>query len=162
MSSNWQAAIGVFLVFAFGCISGWLGSSAVHVPLLQRGPDAVTALWENRLTRNLDLNENQKREIHQFFLQNLAQRRELQKQIAPQVVTLNHATLKQIISVLSPDQVARFRRNVAFFRQQYAQGPFNERPDNQLTPRANGQMPVGSKPTNALEDTPASNPAPAQ
>jgi|HubBroStandDraft_1064217.scaffolds.fasta_scaffold305976_1 hypothetical protein len=166
MSSTWQAAIGVFLIFAFGCVSGWLGSSAVHDPqttlLLQRGPDGITALWENRLTRNLGLSEDQKKEIHQYFLENLAQRKVLQQQIAPQVVVLNHATLKQIVSVLSPEQATLFRRNVALFRQHYNQGPFNERPDSQLIPRAAGQAPGVGMLTNTPEDTPAPNPPPAQ
>jgi hypothetical protein len=157
MSSNWRAVIGVLLVFGFGFASGWLGSSVYHdrqaIDVLRSSPEGIAAIWENRMTHNLSLDENQKRQIHQYFLENLAQRKELQKQIAPQVVVLNHSTLRQIISVLSPDQVVLFRKNIAFLRQHFSQGPFNPNPDGQLVPRRTGQMP--GTPTNGLESPPA-------
>jgi hypothetical protein len=157
MSSNWRAVTGVLLVFVFGCISGWLSASALHYRqttlMLQSGPDGIAALWENRTTRNLGLDDNQRKQIHEIFMENLAQRKELQKEILPQVQALNHATLKQIVAVLDPGQADLFRKNIAFFRQHYGQGPLNSKPDSQLKPRTAGPAP-GMAP-DGLESPPA-------
>ena len=132
MTSHWKAVCGVILVFILGCISGWIGASVVHYRqttlFLQGGPEAVAKLLESRMTRNLNLDDNQKQQVHQYFLQNLEQRKEVQAGIQPQLQMLNRETFQQINAVLRPEQRTLFRQNIALFRQRTGKNPLNTNP----------------------------------
>jgi hypothetical protein len=121
MSSNWKAIVGVLLIYIFGCFSGMVSTSIfVHHMMLGflRHPGvALSAALEKRMTRNLDLDANQKEQIHAYFQENLTQRKDLQKQIQPQVQVLNQKTFDQIAAILRPDQADHFRQNVETFRE---------------------------------------------
>jgi hypothetical protein len=159
MTSPWKAVCGVVLVFLLGCLSGWIGASVVNyrqtTQFLQGGPEAVAKLLETRMTRNLNLDENQKQKVHQLFMDNLVQRRQLQEQIQPQVQLVNRDTFIEINAILRPDQQKIFRENITLFRQRTGKSAFNPNPAIQPLPNAapNGRTSGAS--------APPGNPAPA-
>jgi hypothetical protein len=140
MTSQWKAVCGVVLVFIFGCLSGWFGASVMHyretTQFLQGGPEAVAKLLETRMTRNLSLDEIQKEKIHQYFMDNLVQRKLLQIQIQPQLQLVNRETFQEINAILRPDQQKIFRQNITLFRQRTGKSPFNPNPAIQPSPYA--------------------------
>jgi hypothetical protein len=144
------------LVFIFGCLSGWIGASVVKyrqtTQFLQGGPEAVAKLLEMRMTRNLNLDERQKQQIHQYFMDNLLQRRQLQQQIQPQVQLVNRDTFMEINAILRPDQQKIFRENITLFRQRTGKSPFN--PNPAIQPSPNGT------PNGGGTNTGTGNPAP--
>jgi len=135
MTSHWKVVFGVILIFLFGCASGWLSRSllAYHqtAEFLQRGPEGVTTLLERRMTHNLDLDATQREQIHACLMENVAQRRQLQLQIQPQVQMLNRQTLQQITALLRPEQREQFRENLVQFRKRFGKSPFNPNAENQ-------------------------------
>ncbi|MCE0499524.1 MAG: hypothetical protein LV481_16415 [Methylacidiphilales bacterium] len=116
MSTQWKAVLGVILIFVLGFASGVVSSSIFAqrkmAAFLQRPGVAMMNAMEQRLTRNLDLDENQKQLIHHYFMENLRQHKQLQTLIQPQVQELNHATIQQIRAALRPDQLTRLDLNL--------------------------------------------------
>ncbi len=110
---------GVLLIFVLGCVFGGVSTLIIArhraIAALQRGPEAAAPVLERRLTRNLNLDAQQKDRLRGIFVQYLRDRVELQKTLRPQVKALNTDTMKEIDAVLNPDQQARFRDNVAQF-----------------------------------------------
>src|SRR5258708_37530056 len=108
MSSHWKAVLGIILIFVFGCLSGVLSTSIYFhheaIDVFTGGPEGAAKLMERRMTHNLVLDENQRQKIHELFMENMRQRKLLQKEIQPQVQTLNRETFKQINAVLRPEQ----------------------------------------------------------
>ena len=123
MNSHWKAILGVILIFILGFASGVVCSSIfVHrkmAAFLQHPGVLAQAALEKKLTHNLVLDENQKRQIHSFFQENLESRRELNKQIQPSVRAVNLETFQKIRLVLRPDQQELFRQNLEEFRKRF-------------------------------------------
>ena len=152
MTSHWKAVLGVILVFIFGCLSGTLATSVFFyhrtTEFLQRSPEGMADLLERRMTHNLGLDANQQQQIHTCFMENVAQRKQLQLQIQPQVQMINRQTLQQIDAVLRPDQRERFHENLVQFRKRFGKSPFNPNAGNQPV------LPPGSAPINSGVDNP--------
>jgi hypothetical protein len=119
MNMTWKAVAGVLLIFVLGCIFGGVSTLVVArhhlVAAMQRGPDAAAPVLERRLTRGMDLSAQQKDRLHGIIVQYLHDRVNLQKTLRPQVRALNQDTMKEIDAVLTPEEQARFRDNVARF-----------------------------------------------
>ena len=134
MSKTWKAILGVILIYLFGCFSGAVSTSIFfHHKMLQflKHPGVVElAVLERQLTGNLGLDENQKKQVHACFQENLEQRKELQKQIQPQVQTLNRQTRQEITAILHPGQVELFNQNIEKFRKRWAPTAFNQNAEN--------------------------------
>jgi hypothetical protein len=123
MSSTWKAAIGIFLVFALGCLSGALSTSIFFqqdAVRIQRNPEQAAAILEGHLTRRLDLDADQQAQIRQILTDYLKDRRRVQQQVQPEMQALNAQMMRQIRSVLHPDQLGLFRDNVADLRRRLA------------------------------------------
>lgn len=154
MNSSWKAIVGVILIFFFGCATGWLSRSvlAYHqtVEFLQRGPEGAADVLERRLTRNLNLDPNQRQQIHACMLANVDQRKMLQLRIQPQVQMLNRQTLQQINSILQPDQREKLHENIELFRKRFGRGVFN--PGAEMPP-------PGTPPPGAPPPTQSANPS---
>jgi len=124
MTTRWKAILGVILIYVFGCLSGGVAVSIiVHhriLAILQHPALAATEAMERHLTENLHLDPTQKTEVHGYFMENLQQRKVLQKQIQPQIKTLNQQTVDQITAVLHPDQAVIFHQNVDLLRKKFA------------------------------------------
>jgi hypothetical protein len=145
MSSSWRAFLGVGLVFLLGVLAGSL-ITAVHFKhratlFFQRGTPAYVELLERSLTRGMTLDDAQRQQIHDSFLQNIEGRKKLQAQIQPQVRELNQETMQQIRSILRPDQVATFQENLAAFRRRFGQAAATARDMDQP---AEASQPVGN------------------
>lgn len=123
MTSHWKAVLGVILIFVLGFTAGAVCASIyAHRKLtafLQHPGAVAEAALEKRLTRHLDLDENQKQQIHAYFMENLQQRKDLNKQIQPQTRMVNQQTFQAIIATLHPDQQERFRQNIEEFRNRF-------------------------------------------
>jgi hypothetical protein len=163
MNKTWKAILGVILIFILGWLTGALcGSLYVRhrvLDIVQRGPEAVAGILEQRMTRNLDLDATQKDQIHGFILANLQQRKLLQAQVQPQVQVANRETLKEINSVLRPDQQQKLHENLVEFRQRFGKSPFNPNAD---VPTDGTATPANPAPANpAPTDITPTNSAPA-
>jgi hypothetical protein len=123
MSSTWKAAVGILLVFALGCVSGALSASIFFQQdslRIQRNPEQAAAVLERHLTRRLDLDAGQQTQIRQILADYLKNRRQVQQQVQPEMQALNMQMMRQIRSVLHPDQLGPFHDNVADLRRRLA------------------------------------------
>ena len=140
MSSQWKAVLGVILIFVLGFAAGAVSSSIFAqrklADFLQRPGVALMTAMEKRLTKNLDLDANQRRQIHRYFMENLRQHKQLQAQIQPQVQELNHATVLQIRAALRPDQLARFTQNLNDLHNRFSEYISNQDVGNPPPPEA--------------------------
>ncbi len=128
MNSTWKAVAGVTVIFILGCVIGVLGTLVAvkhHALDLQRNPEALAIVLERQTTRNLGLDADKKRQLHGVFLQYIRQRLDLQRQIQPQVHTVNAQTLQQIDGLLTPDQQSKFHDNLILFKARFGRNPFN-------------------------------------
>ena len=130
MKSHWKAVLGVILIYIFGCFSGGVSTSIFFhhkmLDFLKHPAVAMLAVQEKRLTGNLGLDDNQKRQVHEYFLENLQQRREVQKQIQPQIQMVNRQTMQQVTAILRPDQAQLFHQNIEKFNKRLAASVFNQ------------------------------------
>jgi hypothetical protein len=138
MNATWKAAIGVILVF----ILGWVGGALITLlimhhrmtVLVRSDPEQMAILLERQTTRNLGLDENQKKQIHALLVENLRERTQLQRQIQPQVRSVNGQTLQQIDAVLTADQQQKFQLNLLRFKQRFGRNPLYAGPDGAPVP----------------------------
>lgn len=147
-----KAVTGIFLVFFLGAVAGGLLSSIFFAhraaAMLQRGGVAYVELLERHAVHGLGLSPDQKERIHNLFMANLAERQRLQLQIQPQIQALNMETMRQIRTVLKPDQEPGFRENLREFHRRYGRPGLNARMFDQA-----GQ-PVPANPTNSTSGSP--------
>ena len=148
MNNTWKAVLGVVLIYIFGCFSGIVSTSIFfHQKMLNfwHNPAvAVSAALEKRLTGNLALDANQKQQVHGYFMENLTQRKELQKEIQPRVETLNRQTVQQITAVLRPEQVELFNQNVDRLRKRFGATASNQDAADPSAPTAQAVVPAAS------------------
>ena len=123
MTSSWKAVLGVLLIFILGFAAGVVSTSiVVHrkvVQFLDHPGVVLMNAMEKSLTKNLDLDAKQKEQIHQYFMDNLRQHKQLQVQIQPQVAVLNETTVSQITAALRPDQQKQFSQNLDDLHKRY-------------------------------------------
>ena len=129
MTPHWKAVIGVVLIFIFGFLSGIVCTSIVAqrkiAAFYQHPAVSLSEIMEKRLTKNLDLDANQKQQVHQYFVENLDHRKQIQQGIQPQVQMLNLETFRQINVILRPDQRDRFHQNILGMRKRFPRNPLN-------------------------------------
>ena len=117
---DWKSLLGVILIFALGGLAGGFAALAlVHhrtTVFLQRGSLAYEQLLERRLSRGLHLDADQRERFHETFMANIEARKKIQAGIQPQMRELNGETRQQLKSILTPEQVRQFRRNLTDFR----------------------------------------------
>ena len=146
MNKTWKAVFGVILIYLFGCFSGAVSTSLFShhktLGLLQHPAMAVTVALEKSLTGNLGLDASQKRQVHEYFLENLRRRKELQMGIEPQVQMLNRQTFQQVAAILRPDQAERFRQNVEQLRKRLAANASNQDAENPSAPQVQPASPT--------------------
>ena len=150
MTNHWKAVVGVILIYVFGCFSGAISTSIFFhhrmLAFLQHPAVALSAALEKRLTGNLGLDANQKQQVHAYFLENLQQRKELQKEIQPQVQTLNRQTIQQVRAILRPDQAERFQQNIDKFRKRVEAIASNQNAENPSAPKVEPATPATNSP----------------
>jgi hypothetical protein len=155
MSPTWKAALGVILIFILGWFGGALTTLIIEhhrmLVVIQHDPEPLAKMLERQTTRNLGLSEDQTKQLHALFVENLRERLDLQKQIQPQVKAVNGQTLQQIDALLSPDQQKRFHDNLVRFKQRFGRNPFNVGAEDKAVP---GTSPQSQAP---LTNAPATN-----
>ena len=128
MNPTWKAVAGVSVIFILGCVMGALTTMVIvkhKAQALQRNPEALAIVLDRQTARDLGLDADKKQQLHGIFVQYIRQRLELQKQIQPQVRTVNAQTLQQIDGMLTPDQQQKFRENLVLFKARFGRNPFN-------------------------------------
>ncbi len=133
MSPTWKAAIGVILIFILGWFGGALTTLIIArhklLVLAQGNSQALTTLLERQTTHGLKLDEGQKAKLHDLLLENVKERKELQKQAQPQVWADNRQTLAAINAVLTPEQQRKFQDNLLLFKARFGRNPLNTGPE---------------------------------
>jgi hypothetical protein len=156
MTSLWKAVLGVILVFIFGFLAGVVSTSIVAehkvADFLKHPGVGLMKVMEKRLTKGLELDDQQKKQIDDDFMENLRQHKQLQLQIQPQVQLLNQATVKQITATLRPDQQERFNKNLDDLRNRFWKYSSNPDTGNGYEPAAQPSA-IGNG-TNAAPRTP--------
>ena len=146
MLRDWKSTLAVMLVFALGCAAGVLVAFIVmrqHVAaVLQRDSPAYEQLLERRLSRGLNLDEDQRAKFHEALTSNIEARKSLQKQIQPQVQALNLQTRQELRSILKPGQLAAFRRNLEDFRRRFGSPGLGGRGLDRTTDDTSAAVPV--------------------
>jgi uncharacterized protein YneF (UPF0154 family) len=153
MLRDWKSTLAVMLVFALGVAAGlFLGFIIMrqHVnAALRRDSPAYEQLLERRLSRGLRLDDSQRARFHETLMANIEQRKQLQKQLQPQIQALNLETARELRSIFTPQQLATFRQNLEDFRRRFgAPGLGGGRALDPVADSTNNVMPIGS--TNAV------------
>ena len=155
MSPTWKAALGVIVIFILGWFGGALTTLIIarqKLLTLARGDtQTMTSVLVRQTTYGLRLGDNQRVQLRALILENVKQRKELQKQIQPQVWTCNRQTMDAINAVLTPEQRQKFQDNLLLFKAHFGRNPLNTGPEESASPT---QETVGSA-TNAPAGTPA-------
>jgi hypothetical protein len=138
MSPTWKAALGVIVIFILGWFGGALTTLIIAhhkiIALAQGNSQALTTLLERQTTRGLKLDDVQRAKLHDLLLQNVRQRKDLQKQIQPQVWTDNRQTMDAINAVLTPEQRQKFQDNLLLFKTHFGRNPLNTGPEESASP----------------------------
>jgi hypothetical protein len=151
-TSTWKAAVGIFLVFLFGCISGGLSTSLYYrneVLTLEHSPSEVADILENRFTHHLGLEPAQHQEIHRILVAYVKARRQLSATLQPQMQTLNQQMLGQVRSVLKPEQLDGFQENMAQLRRRLAKAAARPEEIGLTEPGGTNAAPADASATNA-------------
>lgn len=148
-----KTIVGVLLVFVLGWIAGTLTASIYFAHrttlFLSGGTPAFVELVQRRLTKGLHLDAGQKSQVYDILMSNISQRKELQKQIQPQIQKLNQESVRQIRAILHPDQMDAFQHNLEVWRHNH--------PRMNLSPPAPAANPAASDATNAPAPAPATH-----
>jgi len=120
---DWKSALGVLLVFLLGGAAGaFLALAWSHhrvTTLLQRDSPAFEQLLEHRLSHGLHLDPGQRERFHEALMANIEARKQLQKQLQPQIQVINLETRREFQEILTPDQLAALRQNLQDFRRRF-------------------------------------------
>ncbi len=146
MMRDWKSTLAVMLVFALGCVAGVLVAFIVMrqqvATVLQHDSPAYEQMLERRLSRGLNLDAGQRARFHDVLIANIEARKQLQKQLQPAVQALNVQTRQEIRSILTPDQLATFHRNMEDFRRRFGSPGLGGRALDQKSDRATDAMPL--------------------
>jgi hypothetical protein len=120
MNKTWKVVVGVLLIFLFGWLCGAISTSLyIHhrvVQAFQRGPEGLADAVQRPLERGLNLTEDQQLKFHQELVTYFRQRSVLQKQIQPQIETLNQQSIQEVDAFLKPEQQTRLSLNLEKLR----------------------------------------------
>ena len=107
----------VWLLLALVFVAGFAGGVVVtrvavrhFVSQAIEDPGLVRTRIERLLVRNLDLDREQRRQVHEILMQSNARLRTLRQSVQPEFRTIIQDTRKDISAVLKPDQQKRFQR----------------------------------------------------
>jgi hypothetical protein len=154
MTSRSKAVFGVVLIFVLGFAAGGVATSIyAHwkiAQVLKHPGQALMAAMEENLTKHLDLDADQRAQIHGYLMDNLKQHKLLQNNILPQVQQLNQTTVQQIRATLRADQMKGFDQNLEDLSNRYWKYSTNQEAATAAQPD------VGS--TNTAPDVPPAKP----
>jgi len=106
--TKWQVRGAAVIIFVLGLAAGALGLNAFQRWSNARGtPNA--ARFEQMLDR-LELNADQKAQVHQIFANARAQLQEVRKAAQPRFAEIRQQTDEKLQNVLTPEQWQKFQR----------------------------------------------------
>ena len=109
---GWKAVAGVLLVFLLGVAAGGIGVYRFHRHRMDRffrgEPGAVSGFLVHRLSRELDLDAQQKARVEAIARRSEEEMRTLRQQLRPQFEEILSRGRQEIRAELRPDQQQRF------------------------------------------------------
>jgi hypothetical protein len=112
-----KPVVGIVLVFMLGAASGalvtYLVSQARIEAIISGGPRAREDVLLNRLTRQLDLDSQQREQVKAIIHETHEDMRQIRQKWHPQVEALLADSQLRISALLRPDQQEKFKKIVA-------------------------------------------------
>ncbi|HUV37267.1 MAG TPA: hypothetical protein VMX58_10050 [Patescibacteria group bacterium] len=130
---RWRSWLGVVSVFLIGVIIGGLVTVTLmrrHVIRMTRfGPPRFEEIFLDRMTRNLDLTDEQRAEITTLVREYDPRFREIMHASRDEVRNLEEQLVEQIKELLTPEQAEEFEKNIERMHRR-----FQDRPDGRGAP----------------------------
>ncbi len=118
---RWKIWGGVILLFLFGVITGSLTTALLmkyhYSNILREGPPPVNRMMTRYMTRNLDLSDQQRKEIRTIAGKYGSEMLKISSQARNSIRELAERQAEEIKEVLNPDQQARFEENIRNLRE---------------------------------------------
>lgn len=110
----------VLLIFLLGAASGGLGAHLYYQSRLEKifhgGAKARQEMLLNRLSKQLDLDDTQRREARAIIEKTHAEMDNIRKQYRPQIQAALEKTRIEMAQILRPEQRKKFDEMVAKYR----------------------------------------------
>ena len=106
--SKWQVRIAAILIFVLGFVAGALALNVYH-RWARTSAQANIQAFDQMLDR-LQLNSDQKTQVHQIFSDTRQQLQALRKESDPRVTDIRQHTDERLQKVLTPDQWKQFQQ----------------------------------------------------
>jgi hypothetical protein len=110
---NWKAWIWVIAIFVSGMILGVIAGHLVTVKKAQeaaRDPEVRRQMIVKRLSRKLDLTEDQRKSVDAIVADAQVSIRDLRKEVEPRFSEIIRNSERQITEVLNAEQQEEFRK----------------------------------------------------
>ena len=107
--SKWQVRVAAILIFLLGSAAGALGLNAYRAWSRARPATSRGDRFEKMLDR-LQLNADQKTQVHQILGETRTRLQALRKEAEPRVNEIRQQTDERLQKVLSPEQWKRFQQ----------------------------------------------------
>jgi Spy/CpxP family protein refolding chaperone len=106
--SKWQVRIAAILIFALGFAAGALALNVYR--RWERTRAQVSRQGFDQMLDRLQLNSDQKTQVHQIFSETRQQLQALRKESDPRVTEIRQQTDERLQKVLTPDQWKQFQQ----------------------------------------------------
>ncbi|HEY3309944.1 MAG TPA: hypothetical protein VGJ93_15940 [Desulfuromonadaceae bacterium] len=110
---NIKAIIGIVLIFTLGAASGAIVTHMIErakmESFIKGGPDTREETIVSRLTKKLDLDNQQQVQVKTIIHENHLAMRQIRKQCRPQIEAILEQGQARIKAVLKPEQQEKFR-----------------------------------------------------
>jgi len=121
MNNKLKVSVGVLLVFALGILAGSFGTQAYMKyrvsHFVQRGQEARSELFLGRLSRDLDLTEEQRTEIGKILRNSHQRLAQISQRCQPEIRRIIEHDFGMIREILTDDQKQKFDRFQKRFQQ---------------------------------------------
>ena len=106
--SKWQVSIAAILIFVLGFAAGALALNVYRRWARTRDQANIQAF--DQMLDRLQLNSDQKTQVHQIFSETRQQLQALRKESDPRVTEIRQHTDERLQKVLTPDQWKQFQQ----------------------------------------------------
>ncbi|HWN08468.1 MAG TPA: hypothetical protein VNO50_04200 [Pyrinomonadaceae bacterium] len=107
--SKWQVRVAALVIFLLGFAAGALALNGYKRWNRGGGPESRQGRFE-RMLDSLELNADQKVQVHQILGQTRQQLQALRKESEPRVTEIRRQTDERLQKVLTPDQWTKFQQ----------------------------------------------------
>lgn len=127
--SKWQVRVAALLIFVLGVAAGALGLNGYHRWSRSRAEGNRQQRFEQMLDR-LQLNADQKTQVHQILGETREQLQNLRKESEPRFATIRQQADERLQKVLTPEQWKQFQQERDSMRSRGRRGGPEGRPNN--------------------------------